>query len=1486
MKKHQLLLFAIAFFTFSYSQAQAPKSFPEDDAGFVQTLSTYIASNNRPESKEISEWIKSSLVFKVSPEDLKLVKQAAGVMLQKKVPLWPAYYNYMKLLRLMSNNTEISASNTSKNHQILLNLIQGGNSDAVKQFNFYVDYLTDIYPTKAFYVDKVKNWNSSSGYKVDIENGYPVYILDNTTLTGTTSTDTLQIFETSGKFYPFTNQWSAPSGKITWRRAGFVESDVFASFKSYTLDLSKPELNIDTVIFSFKPYVKNTIQGKFADKLFTSKAVANTYPQFTSFDKVPMQISNEVTLESGMGLEGIKMYATSTSRAEGAKLAIYNSKKVKIVDAEAKKFLIINFKQIIGEKTKVNFAFLDSTTSIFHPSSLLSYNIENKNLKITRENTNDAKIPFVAPYFKMNLYVDQFDWNIDSNYADMNSTAVNAKLPTIFESFEFYIEGTDSKYQQLLAIDPIGALASYCDNIGYKRISIDEIARAWNVSSYKPIEQLVFKLMEDGYLYYERETGMVDVYDKIFLHAAIRKDPENINYDNIKLSSLTQGKVGKLLIDQKKLEILGVEKAKLISSSNVTMNPTSDTVYISENRGIVFKGRLTAGKFNFYADSIQYDYEKNLFNLQNIDSMLVMVPLEQTDSKGNQYFTEINTPIEKISGKLYVSDPAQRNKSTRYTEYPNFDCNDTSVVTFHKTKFGDKYHPDSFKFFIYPFKVAQMNTIDTDSITFKGKLNSDGIFGDIETYLSITKDKTLGLNLSTDEQGMELYNGLGKLFGDITLDQEGLVAKGKITKENATFYSEEFTLFPDSLGANLSKMETTSLPELVYPIVNMDETSMNWAPANDSIYLSAKTDISLYQQQATLEGPLQIIQDKMHASGTLKIDESKFTSDSIHLLVQAAQIKNTPTAIQKNEYKVFTTGTADIEIDFDNLTATIQTPADSLSKFNFNYLLTNHRVFNWDVKNASISVDSTQPQDRYYEFVENKLKGIKLSASHSQFNEKTREIDLGGISQILVADSKVIPENAQLKITDGGLIDILRNATVILQSDSAFHQIDSAEVEILNKDMMKGSGVFVVQSYNDQTHIPIYNFKTIEETSGTKRNITTNYYTTASGEIDESLEFKLSEQLFYKGKLLLTSLDRGIELDGYAKTNFKKIKDTDWFKFKQSLDFKSSSFGIDSLKNEFNQDIYTGLMLDLNEMAIYPRIIQSKQSSTDRPLYAANGFMKSNAQNPEVKFGPAKTYNNKNPELAMMVYHDENETITFRGPFNLTENIAPHKALVYGNATYDPSSKDLFQINGSLALEMWTPIEINSFLNQFMTDLHINGTNVSLFKNRTHRPVITRLISDTLTQHLVQQDMDASGVLNLPTNFPYTHVFNDVNFYFDNMEGTFKSIDTLTMLVFAGKPYVQKITGFIEIGPRGKEDFFNIYLTTASGDWIFIRHNGAELSIVSSDAQLNTNISNMKEDKRSLKSGKTIVYKISVANPAIKDNFVSRMEDFKTTISQ
>lgn len=1475
------ILFIILAWIPTMLWGQVPKSFSQDDAQYIQALSTYIASNNRPQAVQVSDWLKANLLANTSASDLELIKKTTDVMLEKKVPLWPNFYNYALFLKSSIENKHLNSSIVSQNHKITLALLQENHADARRNFYFYTGYLTNHYSTQTVYQDKTKEWTSEVNYTISMENGLPVYSFPKSKLTGTTLRDSLMIEETTGKFYPFSNLWESDGGKISWRRAGYEDQNVFATFGNYQLDLANPEINIDTASLRFKPYTDEIVSGSFSDKLSTSQSVASAYPQFKSFNKVPIQIADEISLESGINLEGQRLFATATGRAEPAKMTLYNSNKELILSSEAERYYIKDFKQIDAQGVSLNFCYIDSM-SIFHPSSTLSYNLENKNLKITREDKSEARIPYVAPYFSMNLYVDQFEWNTDQNYLQLNSTTAHAKLPSVFESFDYYVPGSDFKYQQLLNMDPIVALANFSESMGSDRLLIEDVARAWGAGNYKSIESLTFKMMEDGYLYYNRENGTVDLYNKLFLHAKINQE-EQVNYDNIRLLSLTKGVIGKLLIDEKQLEILGVEPARLIPEGNISLSPSSDTVYISENRNLAFKGMITAGKFNFYSEYIQLDYDNYLFKLNDIDSMLIMVPLDATDSKGNQYYTEINTPITKISGNIYIGDSEDRNQSLKYTRYPYFDCNDTSIVSFNTGQFGDRYPAEEFSFKIFPFTLENLHTYDTEGIQLEGLLQSAGIFNDLETTISITKDRTLGLHFNTDGNPMPIYDNIAQIDGQVTLNNDGLTVLGTLIKKNLQFESDTILLLPDSAFASVNRWGTVESENPFYLDIQGGGADFSWDPINDSAWIvpSEKFSTVAYNSKATLDGTFHLNNNNIIQSGSMKINETSFESSDIQLELNHAEIQNTPLAIIQQSNQLLVSENADINAQFYDNQVHIQTPNDSISYYEKNALLTNYNHFTWNLDKQTIDIEEQHQNDSlYYEFTDSRLKGVKLKANNSSFDLNLKAVNLVGISQMTVADSKVIPYEQKLSITEGGQIDVLNQAEVILNTENNYHTIQNAQVEIMNEQEMKGTGTLLVNLGNEQIDVPIEHFKTIKVESpveGKKKDFTYSYHIEGVAFTEEEDNFKLADNLKYKGKMLFSSLNPEIELDGYAKSELKTIPETDWFKINQSLDLQKTSLGIDSLKNELNQNVYTGLMLDLFDFQIYPRVLQSKENGSDRPIYTAEGYMKDEGD--LLFFGNEKDLEEKDEYSNLLTYNDTSSVTQIQGEFQFLE-VEPNLFNLFGKTSYTENQVEPLRIRGSLAMKLEWLQEAEKLIARFINNSHFDGEMLNLVKNKEYSHAIGRAIADEEERVLVQEDMEMSGILNLPTNYPYNVVLDGVDFTFDNYEGTFKSFEPVDMLVFAGRPFTQKIKAYIEVGARSKTDFINMYLVTANDEWLFIRYIDGEMSLVSSNSDFNTGISKLKKKENSIQAGKKIVYVITLTNPSLKDNFVGRMESF------
>jgi hypothetical protein len=1488
---HTLLLLIFLFNTFAASlHAQTPKSFPvDDDAAFANALGAYIATSSRPEAKELGLWIQRSFLMRpTSPEEMTAIKTTANLLLSKKVPLWPQFYNYARLM-MQVQTTDLDPAIIAKNFSILQKMLNSESAESLKQFHTYVEYLNNHYKDKTLFSDKAKTWKIENGYALDEENGQPVMLVVKDNLTGFNNADTMVIRETSGKFYPMTNQWKGVSGTISWRRVGFPEDKVYASFGEYEMNLSKPELSIDTVTFTFQPYTDLRIKGKFRDALNNSRAVAITYPQFQSFDAVSIRgLSQELKFESGVQLEGGKIYA-SGFRAQPARLIIMDKRGEKIVEAESNRFLISNMQQVDGENTKVSFFFMDPGRPIRHPSLTFSYSIPKRQVKMTRENNVEAKIPFMSEFFMMNFLVDQVVWNIDSNYADLNSLSVNAQLPTIFESYSYYVEGIENKYRQFLDFDPLMIIQKYCESMETRVIDADDLAGMMRAKDAATIEKFLYKMMEDGYIYYDRSTGIVTVFDKLILHAQASQG--GVDYDNIRFSSQARGKIGKILFEKRQIEVYGVDKLKISNSKNMIVTPTSDTVYIGENRSLTMKGVLTAGKVNFYAKNLQFNYDDFLFVMDNIDSMLIMVPTGEKDKYGNIYLTEINTPIQSISGKLYIDDPSNRSGKKNYPRYPYFVCNDSSYVYYDQGKKGDHYKKDDFYFLVYPFEFDSMSTFETEALRFKGQFVSGGIFPKYEAEIGITKNLTLGFEMETPTAGLDMFSQKGNFRGKLILDSDGLRAQGVITKKSLEWQTDKADFFPDSIYAEVSAWSGKQDKQADLPEIQGGPATFNWNPGNDSIHLLPQGALSVKVYNGTMDllGEQYIIKNNvLYSKGEFDVADGHFKSDDIRLgATQSVSPKADMEVKSKmgNE-KLFSAERVKVTLDFETKIADVIAPDSAGIAFIFaTQLNTNTKIYNWDFGNNLFTFKNPgTDKKQVFELQERMLKGLSFTASESVLNLTDKSLKATGVSQINVADSKVIPAGSQLVVKEDGTISKLEGATVIFNADSAYHIITEATVDIQSQNKMSGFGKLTFESGGQKREVRVEDFSTsimtIEPEKGKGKETITRHYVKARGIIPEEENYYLDKRVQYKGNLLFSSLSKKITLDGYARLELNSNPGTEWFKITQDIDFRRAYFTIDSLQNEFRQPIQTGLALDMTEFIIYPLIIQSKLNRADRMIFNAKGFVKFVPDN-AFAFGTQEVLEKPVPFAEIMKYDDATGLMDIYGNFNLTEGIEPARVNLYGASKFRHGDSSTFQIQGTAAFDFYLSPEFTDLLGRMMLDYNASANILQLANNKIYSAAISNLIPNANTAAGVANDMERFNNLSLPLDFGYNIVISDLKFFYDQMDGTFKSLNPGSLLVFMGKPIVQKINCFVEIGPRQGKDFINIYLQTTSGEWFFFRYTGGELSIITSDDRFNSMLSSTKPERRMLTAGKQKIYQFMPASVPLKDNFIARMEEFR-----
>ena len=94
-------------------------------------------------------------------------------------------------------------------------------------------------------------------------------VLNNVTLTCYSQRDSTEIYNASGIYYPDYQQFRGTKGTVTWEKAGYPRSDVYAEISGYTIDITRNAFECDSALLMHKTYFKKPVYGVLTDQATT-----------------------------------------------------------------------------------------------------------------------------------------------------------------------------------------------------------------------------------------------------------------------------------------------------------------------------------------------------------------------------------------------------------------------------------------------------------------------------------------------------------------------------------------------------------------------------------------------------------------------------------------------------------------------------------------------------------------------------------------------------------------------------------------------------------------------------------------------------------------------------------------------------------------------------------------------------------------------------------------------------------------------------------------------------------------------------------------------------------------------------------------------------------------------------------------------------------------------------------------------------------------
>ncbi len=1468
----------------SFAQLNPIKQFSEDPLKFPEEVKVMFESTNM-DKKEIKEFMEVFLLAWNNPkcnDNLKKsIVNSCNLMIKKKLRILPEYKSYFSSVMNFINSTQ--SEQNFLTWQDCINKILSGK--ILKNFSDYLEMSDNLFATNSFYNSSVIRYSSNSNNYIFEYDSVPKVIFPNLNLRiANNQNDTGIIYNTKGIYYPYRGVFVGEGGKVDWKRAGIEDNVVWAELKKYQITLKTSGFIADSVIFYNKNYFQKPLIGVLTEKVVSEKEGNITYPRFDSYNKRMeiLNIAKDVNYDGGFSQRGPKVLG-SGSKEEDAKLIFIREGKVFLIVGA--KYIAITKDKLTAESSNIKFYF--NKDSITHPSVNMKFVVADRKLSLVRTSNGVSKSPFLNTFHKVDMYFEELTWKMEDPKMDLGMLVGNSQEDAMFESSNYFRTDRYDRIQGLDLVNPLIQLRDYVKKIGdVLDFQGDQYAKYLKFSP-NDVRPNLIRLSTMGFIAYDSEDDEVHVNEKLFTYIAARA--AKIDYDVIQFPSAIRGtsnaSVNLLNYD---MSIMGVRQIYMSDSQNVVIYPAEQKILLKKNRDFTFTGIVHAGRFDFFGKEFSFDYTKFKVDLKNVDSLRIMVKSREPDAYGEYPLVKVRTVIEEINGDLEIDNPANKSGRKPFPVYPIFNSFKESHAYYDKKSIQNgKYQRKNFYFQLDPFTIDSLDNFSNEGLTFKGKMETAGIFPTFNESLTLQQDYSLGFITQSPAVGYPMYGGKGTYNAAVKLSNQGLHGDGTIKYVTSITKSNDFLFFPDStrcIAQTYDVSEQKIKPE--FPQLHGEDARIHWIPAKDvmNVWNNKEKKFLDYNGQAQFNGRLSMTPKQLLGSGTadfsnakldaklVKFKSNSFDSDTANFSLKALDLASL----------AFATDNVNARIDFDKRLGEFKSNGTgSIVKFPVNQYICFMDNFKWFMDDSQIELGSSKKvassakedldlEGPEFISVHPSQDSLRFQAPSAKYDLKKYVITAKDVKYINVADARIYPEKGDVIIDKDAVMRTFTNAKIVANSITKYHNLYNCTVNLFARKNYKGSGFY---DYVDE-------IKTKQTFYFSNVSVDTTFQTFAETNIPDSSKFRLSPNFEYKGKVKLKATANYLVFDGAARISHDcaAIPKT-WFKFESEIN--PNSIYIPIAKDPLDaagKPIAASLMVTTDSTHFYSAFLSPKESNNDHYVLAADGFLFFDKGSREYRISNKEKLIERSLPGNYLSLNTAQCKVYGEGKVNLGGEFGQLKIESFGSAVH-------LLIPDSTMFDMLMSFDF--FFDDGAIDKMSDAilANVDLKPTDFSRPVFERGMREMMGKEqadkLISQLNLYGSFKKFPDELKKTLFLTDVKMKWNKETRSYTSSGKLGIGNINKTQINKYVDGRVEIIKKRGGDILNIYLELDANNWYFFNYTRGTMLAISSNEAFNTAIKELKPEKRQKdgdKEKKEPNYNFNITTAAKKIQFLRKTQ--------
>jgi hypothetical protein len=1467
-----------------YSSAQAVKSFTHDPVKFLSEMELFLQATNKKDAEKLIE--RFTIPWnggKFNNDQKERIYSTADAMLKKRLKAFPDFSNYLNALIGFSESTQ-TAQSFENWHAGIDKLLKGSG----RNFSSYLDVCYDLFSSNTLYASASTLWKADNNNYTFEFDSLPKIVFSKINLICKAKSDSSVIVNTKGEYYPNLKKFFGNGGTVYWTRAGLPVQEVYAELKRYVIDVSGSQFAADSVTFYNKKIFKQPLNGRLTEKILASTPEEDaTYPRFQSYnlDLEIKELVKDASYRGGFSMQGNRLIGSGGSQRQAT--LTFNNKGKPFLIAASQSF-VIHPDRIVADNVAVTF-HLDKD-SIYHPSVELKYISKERELSLIRPSGKSSGIPFYNSFHDIDMYFDAMIWKIDDPLIDLKMVSGEGEVKLTFESSNYFRSERYQRLQGIADVNPLYTIKQYGEKFQTRTISVSDFSNYLRMNDSQ-IRGLFLSLNSQGFLAYDEVTDKAVIKDRLYyyLSASVGKT----DYDILEFSSQISGKPNATInLLNYEINMRGVSRVSLSDSQKVYVVPFEQEITLLKNRDFSFSGRVHAGRFDFQGKEFTFNYDDFNLHLKTIDSMSIKILGEPTP-EGRIPLIPIKSVLQNVTGYLNIDRADNKSSYQKSPEYPMFRSEKESYVYYeYPWLFNSVYAKDKFYFQVVPFSLDSLDDFKAEGLKFDGTLVSAGIFPEFTEKLLIQPDYSLGFKREVSDEGLAAYGGKGKYYEKLNLSNDGLRGDGKIEYLNSLAVSKDVIFFPDSANADVNEFTATrkTIAAVEYPSVEATDIYMNWRPKEDKMFLFRKSqDFAMYDKKVSHNGNLVLAKKGLSGDGTISFEQAQIVSRLINFKGITLSADTSDFKLKSGVEGTLALLTTNMKsfIDFEKRFGEFASNGTgSYVTFPLNQYICYIEKFKWlmDDKNVEFgmtanSKDKTEMDIAGSEFVSinPSQDSLRWHSPDASYNLTDYLIKAKQVKEILVADAAIIPGDGKVIIEKNAVMRTLNEARVVANTTTKFHTMTNATIDVTSRKSYGGTGDY---EYVDQLKIK-------HLLRLTQIGVDTSLQTFAHGEVADSLNFLLSPNIQYKGRLSILASRQNPFFSGFARANHNcEALPRNWFSFSAEINPQGVNIPVKQPVNENNEKLFSSIIFARDSSSAYGTFMSPRRSASDIDIISAEGLLSYDNASRQFRIIPGEETDNKKDKKddEEKPFNEGNsfalndETCNFRGEgkINLGANFGQFKTQTIGVANFEPATDTLY---------FDAMMDLNFFFNDeaFKTLAELILSYPTLPPSNDNRPVVQNglklLMGKEKSEKYISEVSLYGNPRKIPDELQHGIFLTDVKMYWDKENLTFKSVGSIGV-GYMGKNAVNRLVkGYLEVARKRSGDIFNLYLEMDPNTYVFFNYQRGVMQTISSDTKFNDIINNMKPDKRVAdEKGGLPPYQYLLSTERKKVEFLRRVE--------